>query len=250
VRAHSSFYTSVEVNASDPIRLSERIIYELADYVYILCVRCDSSGLPLGSTGKTTFVHAHVLDDCLHISHSTHYVKASIAHAHILETASKHTTHAAIAVLEEDTFSEFDYSGYVGSLPTAELLESLRGANWRILRLGYKPFFLIDNTVFTNILPFLPKSCGPECTCSKFHEQACMMYGRGCDMRSSDAYIIRRNALSDLRKAIETGNVIDVHAMQAISPQAFLVPQLNFQSGQSIQASRQLAETFKDICVS
>ena len=253
VRAHSYFYASDEGNSSSstdnaPSNLSHQIISELSDQVYILCLRCDSSRIPVGSEQKTTFVQAQRLDTCLQISHLSHYVKVSIAHAHILETVRTSTTHSAVAILEEDTRSEGEYTTYIDSLSTAELLESLRNKNWKILRLGYKPYFLIDNTRLSNMLS-LPKLCRPECKCSKFHENACIMRHRGCDMRSSDAYIIRRNVLSELGRAIETGHVIDVHAMRAVSQQAFLVPQLNFQSAQTIEGSRQLAKTFEDICV-
>jgi len=254
VRARSYFYSSDEAKSRsstdrDPNSLSERIISELSEQVYILCVHCNSSRIPVGSEKKTTFVQAQQLDACLQLSHLSHYVKVSIAHAHILETVRTSTTHSAVAVLEEDTISVGDYTTYTDSYPTAELLESLRNENWKILRLGYKPYFLVDNTRLSNMLS-LPKSCHPKCKCSKFHEHACTMYHRGCDMRSSDAYIIRRHALTELGRAIETGHVIDVHAMRAVSQQAFLVPQLNFQSAQTIEGSRKLAKIFEEICVS
>ena len=253
LRAHSYLYTRDEGNSSSsrdssPTSLCGRIISELSEHVYILCLRCDSSRIPVGSEKKTTFVQAQRLDTCLQLSHLSHYVKVSLAHAHILETVRTSTTHSAVAILEEDTRSEVEYTTYIDSLSTAELLESLRNKNWKILRLGYKPYFLVDNTRLSDMLS-LPKLCRPECKCSKFHDNACIMHRGGCDMRSSDAYIIRRNVLSELGRAIETGHVIDVHAMRAVSQQAFLVPQLNFQSAQTIEASRQLAKTFEDICV-
>ena len=238
---------SRRVAGSSTARASGQIISQLADHVYIPCLICKHSQPLVGQIQNVTYVDVKRLDECLQIERLSHYAKATVTHLHILETVSKFTTYGSVAILEEDTVNLYDSTKDVGPFPVTSLIDSLRKERWKILRLGYKPFFLRDNTKFRNMFPLF-KACPEQCKCFKFHDKACLMPHGGCDMRSSDAYIIKRSAISDLVQAISEGNVVDVHAMRSITPQSFLVPQLNFQNGQSIEDDKQLAERFHKLC--
>jgi len=120
---------------------------------------------------------------------------------------------------------------------------------WEVVRLGYKPYFFVDSTKFRSVLP-LPWSCPGNCKCTRFHSSACVMHKSGCDMRSSDAYILKRSSFqSTIEMVKSTGGIIDVEILRSISPQVFILPQLTFQESQSEWSQTQLAKAFEALCV-
>ena len=72
----------------------------------------------------------------------------------------------------------------------------------------------------------------------------------GCDMRSSDAYILMRSSFQSIIDMVKsTGGIIDVEILRSTSPQVFMLPQLTFQESQSERSQMRLATAFESLCV-
>jgi hypothetical protein len=63
---------------------------DLAEHVYILCVRCDEVEVPAVLMPKTTLISGRVFDVCDQADHYdlNHYKRASLSHAAAVSDAS------------------------------------------------------------------------------------------------------------------------------------------------------------------
>ena len=219
---------------------------DLADHIFIICLQCASIRLPDSLLSKTTFVQADRLDRCLRVDHLAHYVKVTLTHAHIIERALLMSPYSRVGIIEEDVLS-------LAQSPEIRtetgLTRSLKMQQWEVVRLGYKPYFFVDSKRYRSALR-LSWSCPSICKCTRFHRNACVMRLSGCDMRSSDAYILAPSSFqSTIDRVKSTGGIIDVHILQSISPQVFILPQLTFQESQPERLQMHLAAKFDNLCV-
>ena len=225
---------------------TSELFEQLADHIFIICLQCGSVSVPRSLLLKTTFVHADRIDRCLGVYQLAHYVKVTLTHTHIIERAHLANEYSTIGIIEEDALSIIQYPEF---RTQTGLSQSLKLQQWEVVRLGYKPYFFVDSTKFRSVLR-LPWSCPNKCKCTRVHNSACMMRRPGCDMRSSDAYILMRTSFqSTINMVKSTGGIIDVEILRSTSPQVFVLPQLTFQESQSERSQMRLATAFESLCV-
>jgi hypothetical protein len=66
------------------------------------------------------------------------------------------------------------------------------------------------------------------------------MRAAGCDMRSSDFYLVRNESMQRIIDGIYKGFTVDCEAMGDVGNQIYLTPQLSFQSNLDININKQL----------
>ena len=152
-------------------------------------------------------------------------MKVTFAHAFIIAKAYEFK-YSTIAVIEEDAiFLRRNFSSSV--LESFALLLSTR--DWGLIRLGFRPYFLQTNAVAP-----CPRKC--RCIIGRFGENLCELRFPGCDMRSSDAYIINMNHYVKLKGMLlnlrvpNANRIIDTVPMRSMQPQWILLPQASFQT--------------------
>ena len=67
------------------------------------------------------------------------------------------------------------------------------------------------------------------------------MRDKGCDMRSSDFYLVRKEAFEPIIESVYRGRTIDCEALSQVSNQIFVTPQLYFQSNLDLSLEKQLS---------
>ena len=164
-------------------------------------------------------------------------MKVTFTHAAII-TLSIEAGYKTIAVLEDDL--AFVDRG-LPSEATEKFARLLDDSNaWNIIRFGFRPYFLQHSGT-----SHCPSNC--RCVTSKtYGEHFCELRNPGCDMRSSDLYVLPshnfltfRARLLDLRLP-NTKRIVDVHPMRAYGNQWILLPQVSYQRTLDIPADYQV----------
>lgn len=229
-----------------------RRIAHLADHIYIICQHCRLS-IPPSWRGKTTFVRGKTLDKCIDVSHKDHWHRASYTHAHALVDALN-SHHDTVAIIEEDIHTRDVANGPAGLNVLYEHMNNLQETMekhpyWNILRVGYRPYMFEGKPdCYSKIEQ--QGVCPNVCRCERVNEFTCIMRHAGCDVRSSDFYLIRKPAMRKLIEGIQKDWTVDCQAMSAIDKQIFVIPQLSFQRSLDINIRKQLdhAEQFSAMC--
>jgi hypothetical protein len=229
-----------------------RRIAQLADHIYIICQHCRLN-IPPSWRGKTTFVHGKTLDKCIDVSYKDHWHRASYTHAHALVDALN-SYHDTVAIIEEDIHTRDVANGRAGLNVLYNHMNNLKETmekhpDWNILRVGYRPYMFEGKPdCYSKITQ--QGVCPDVCRCERVNAFTCIMNHAGCDVRSSDFYLIRKPAMHKLIEGIQKDMTVDCQAMSAIDKQIFVIPQLSFQRNLDINIRKQLdhAEQFSAMC--
>lgn len=224
----------------------------LADHIYIVCTKC-SLGIPPEWRGKTSFVHGFEIDACLKTEGVNHWLKASFTHAHALMDAKKRG-YGTVAMIEEDVITR-DLAGEEDGLKVlysnmARVKEAQKQVpEWQTIRLGYRTMF-IDRPWESASKIVGNEKCPKMCVCDRVNEFTCVMRSNGCDMRSSDFYLVRKESFESIIESIYRGHTIDCEALSQVKNQIFITPQLSFQRtlDLSLQKQIELSEKFAQAC--
>ena len=228
-------------------------IAALADHIYILCIEC-TTGIPQEWRAKASFVHGFKIDECLKTKGVNHWLKASFSHAHALMDAKKHG-YGVVAVVEEDSVTR---DVVRPGLTSAQTLWHNMGQiqkvmnqvpNWQTIRVGYRPMFVDRPWESTSKLGQGEK-CPLVCSCDKISDFACVMRRAGCDMRSSDFYLVKSTAMDTIIESVYQGKTVDCEAMSRVPNQVFITPQLSYQSHLDLPLEKQIkySQDFVDVC--
>lgn len=217
-------------------------IANLAEHVYILCTKC-SLMIPNAWQGKASFVHGHKIDECLQTQNADHWHKASFSHAHALMDALK-KGYGTVAIIEEDVLTRDLAEGNDGLQLLYKNMASLRQAmkqepQWQTVRAGYRTMF-IDRPWESRSKLGEGEACPRPCLCDRVNDFTCIMRAAGCDMRSSDFYLVRNESMQRIIDGIYKGFTVDCEAMGDVGNQIYLTPQLSFQSNLDININKQL----------
>lgn len=216
---------------------------DLADHIYILCMKC-SLNIPREWKGKSSFVHGLKIDKCLQTEGVNHWLKASFSHAHAMMDAIKQG-YQTIAIVEEDVITRDLADRNEGLRVLYENMAHMRDAmkrtpDWKTIRLGYRTMF-IDRPWESTSKIVGDEKCPSVCRCNRLNAFTCVMRDKGCDMRSSDFYLVRKEAFEPIIESVYRGRTIDCEALSQVSNQIFVTPQLSFQSNLDLSLEKQLS---------
>jgi len=221
-----------------PTYLSEMLLE--VDHVFVLGVEACYTSFPRTFIGRATCVIGRQLDTCAPTSFTQgaylHAMKVSFAHATVLYLARK-ARYKHIAVIEDDIIVRND----VFSESLVHNFHSLLVTNkWSVIRFGYRPYFLEQSS---------REHCPSKCRCQirqDISEQFCELSLAGCDLRSSDFYVISaryydslRSAILDLRQA-DSKRIVDTRPMRQLERQWLLLPQASIQTTLDIPVDYQI----------
>lgn len=198
------------------------------EHIFVLAKYDCSKKLPSNLDEKVTCIRGVELDRCAPQKYlrgsENHAMKVTYVHAFVMMMAHE-ARYSTIAVIEEDAiFLERNFS----SSFITDFTSLVHSNGWGLIRFGFRPFFLQMNGI-----RHCPRNC--RCSTSDYGDHFCRMRNPGCDMRSSDMYIIHQTVYlqfgSDLLNIRVTNRrrIVDTLPMNRISPQWLVLPQCSFQ---------------------
>ena len=212
----------------------------LVDHTFVLSTEGCKTSLPVELHKKSTCILGKRLDECapsvLLAGAYQHAMKVTFAHAFILQMAVR-ANYRHIVVIEDDlVFVERNFSSTVRK----DFSILIQSKSWSFIRFGYRPYFLQHSA---NI------PCPSQCRCSTSHEfgeHFCRLRAKGCDLRSSDLYVLRAPYFHLLRekllntKVSSSKRIVDTHPFKQFADQWLFVPQVSFQRTLDIPMDYQL----------
>ena len=210
------------------------------DHVFVLSFDSCETKLPQSFSGRATCVVGRKLDVCAPRAYIrglyTHAMKVSFMHAAVLHLA-QNSRYEHIAVLEDDVIIRHDA---LSANLVREFRALLKSNAWSIVRFGFRPYFLEESS---------REHCPLKCRCEiKKHvsEQFCELSRAGCDIRSSDFYVIREQYYEPLRLKIldrtqaNLKRIVDTRPMGQFEKQWLLLPQISIQTKLDIPVDYQI----------
>ena len=210
------------------------------DHVFVLSFDSCKTTLPQAFSGRATCVVGRKLDVCAPRAYIqgpyTHAMKVSFMHAAVLHLAQK-SRFEHIAVLEDDVIIRHDA---LSANLVREFRALLKSNAWSIVRFGFRPYFLEESS---------REHCPLKCRCEiKKHisEQFCELSRAGCDIRSSDFYVIRERHYEPMRLKIldltqaNSKRIVDTRPMRQFAKQWLLLPQVSTQTKLDIPVDYQI----------
>jgi hypothetical protein len=219
----------------------------LAEQVYVLCVRCDEFVAPNSLASKTVLIDGRVFDECDQADKYglDHYKRASLSHAAAVADAMN-KKYKAVAVVEEDSTTPRN-AGQVFDAPLSDvdafaLKKALAAEDWSFARLGWRQYTL-------EIAP--TSQCPPQCSCLMRGEKLCFVAGSGCDLRSSDSYIISHRYFRWMLDQLIQGGTVDYDVLPRAPGTLLALPILSAQKTLDIPVEHQAAvsELFMNRCL-
>jgi len=221
-----------------PDQLSQ-MLHEV-DHIFVLSFDLCETKLPRSFAGRATCVVGRKLDVCAPHAYIrgpySHAMKVSFMHATVLHLAHK-SRYEHIAVVEDDFVIRNDA---LSANLVREFHTLLNSNAWSIIRFGFRPYFLEESS---------REHCPLKCRCTiKRHvsEQFCELSRAGCDIRSSDFYVIREQYYEPLRLKIldrtqsNSKRIVDMRPMRQFSKQWLLLPQISIQTKLDIPVDYQI----------
>ena len=217
----------------------------LAEQVYVLCVRCDTFVVPDLLGGKTILVDGRVFDECDQADKYglDHYKRASLSHAAAVADAVN-KKFKSVAVVEEDSVTPMK-AGFGAPLSATDafaLKKALAADDWSFARLGWRQYTL-------EIAP--QSACPPQCSCAMRGEKLCFVAGSGCDLRSSDSYIISHRYFRWTLDQLIQGGTIDYDVLPRAPGTLLALPIFSAQKTLDTPVEHQAAvsELFMNRCL-
>ena len=239
-KGFTSLLTSDEDNSSMPIPSPILDSLVQVDHTFVLSFDSCQLRLPLSFSGKATCVIGLSLDHCTPKvfvrGPYTHAMKVSFTHAAILQLAHD-AGYKHVAIIEDDVFVRRD--GFSRNM-AHDFGILLRSGSWSLIRFGFRPYFLEESS-----REHCPSKC--RCTIQKHvGEEFCELTSSGCDIRSSDFYVIHAgfylsllSRIIDLKQA-NSKRIIDTRPMRHIAQQWLVIPQVSMQTQLDIPMDFQL----------
>ena len=213
------------------------------EHVFLICLHQCRTALPIAILNRSTHVLGSRVDACapapMISGKYVHALKVTFTHAIVMQRASE-MGYRHIAVIEDDVlFLQQDFHiemrrGF------KRLLNSQR---WNLLRFGYRPYFLQEHGA---------RPCPASCRCSMcdmYGEHFCHLKSTGCDLRSSDFYVIHSRSFKVFQSMLldmtlpDTKRIVDVYPMRMLSGQWLIIPQLSFQENLDIPLDYQVGSS-------
>lgn len=218
----------------------------LAEQVYVLCVRCDAFVVPEALAGKTLLVDGRVFDECDQADKYglDHYKRASLSHAAAVADAVN-KKFKSVAVVEEDSVTPMKGAGFDAPLSATDafaLKKALAADDWSFARLGWRQY----------TLEIAPQSeCPTQCSCAMRGEKLCFVAGSGCDLRSSDSYIISHRYFRWTLDQLIQGGTIDYDVLPRAPGTLLALPIFSAQKTLDTPVEHQAAvsELFMNRCL-
>ena len=289
MRCDVAFVGAMVVGSNDtPIN---RVI-AATDHVYVLttqnCASVNSTiRVPAEFEGKATCVSGKVLDRCTAraagVWYDSHYTRVSMSHGMIVKHA-KENGFEHITVMEEDavvnadvtiqdeteadllTLIAGDFGGESASLGRVKLSsDAVSAVPWKLVRPSVRPHLfekfeirksstggLVEVTTGTHDDLVCPAQC--HCVNTRIGGQLCRLNAGGCDLRSSDMYLLHNTAYDEMIATLFTGTddtIIDHYALQNIDSAWLLHPSITTQSKLDIDVAVQhrVQDLFEEKCV-
>jgi len=264
------------------------------DQVYILTTQnCASENttirVPTEFEGKATCVSGKVLDRCTAASvgvwYESHYTRVSMSHGMIVKHA-KENGFEHITVMEEDTVVNADvvirpeteadlltliageFEGESASLGRVKLGSDVGSggtAAWKLIRPSVRPHLfekfelkksltggMVEVTTGTHDGLVCPTQC--HCVNTRVEGQLCRLNAGGCDLRSSDMYLLHNTAYDELITELFTGTddtIIDHYVLQNVDSAWLVHPSVTTQAKLDIDRAVQhrVQDLFEEKCV-
>lgn len=264
------------------------------DQVYILTTQnCASENttirVPTEFEGKATCVSGKVLDRCTAASvgvwYESHYTRVSMSHGMIVKHA-KENGFEHITVMEEDTVVNADvvirpeteadlltliageFEGESASLGRVKLGSDVGSggtAAWKLIRPSVRPHLfekfelkksltggMVEVTTGTHDDLVCPTQC--HCVNARVEGQLCRLNAGGCDLRSSDMYLLHNTAYDELITELFTGTddtIIDHYVLQNVDSAWLVHPSVTTQAKLDIDRAVQhrVQDLFEEKCV-
>ena len=237
VRSCPTFTSPMRNNTSTATRPVPKLISHMlsfVDHIYIISLHSCSLALPESLFSRTTCVHGKVLDSCAPREYlqgrqrGSHALKVTFTHAVTMQLAMN-AGYSNVAIIEDDLEFISGRTEKFSKLVVSQFAALLHSKSWAIIRFGFRPYFL--QTAGS-------KPCPKNCRCrisSKYGFHLCELRQHGCDMRSSDFYIIDANYIPIFQHAMldrtrsNEDRIVDAYPMRSIRKQWFFIPQVSFQ---------------------
>ncbi len=163
-------------------------------------------------------------------------MKVSFTHAAVLYLATK-ANYRRVAVIEDDVAVR---RGVFSEHLVPDFSNVLDSSTWSVIRFGFRPYFLEK----TSREPY-----PTECRCyikRSMAREFCKLSKPGCDMRSSDFYVIHKKSYApllskilDLKQA-NSKRIIDTVPMRSLANQWLILPQASIQTKLDIPIDYQM----------
>jgi hypothetical protein len=196
---------------------------------------------------KTVLIDGRVFDECDQADKYglDHYKRASLSHAAAVADAMN-KKYKSVAVVEEDSTTPRN-GGEVFDAPLSDvdafaLKKALAAEDWSFARLGWRQYTL-------EIAP--TSQCPPQCSCLMRGEKLCFVAGSGCDLRSSDSYIISHRYFRWMLDQLIQGGTVDYDVLPRAPGTLLALPILSAQKTLDIPVEHQAAvsELFMNRCL-
>ncbi len=238
----SHFARPVEINETGTSRLPATVLEMLLeiDHVYVLTFDVCTTNFPRSFSRHATCLFGKRIDSCVPkpfiAGMHAHGMKVSFMHAVAIELARR-ADHRHIAIIEDDALFRPRAFSSDSVLGFRRLLHS---DSWSLIRFGFRPFFLEETS---------RDHCPNKCVCridAGFVDDFCQLFHAGCDIRSSDFYIIRREYFVTLQSSIlnvgwlNFDRIVDTRPMRQLKNQWLAIPQVSLQSKLDLPVDYQL----------
>jgi hypothetical protein len=216
----------------------------LADQVYVICVDCAGLLIPEPIAHKTLLVDGKIYDACDQADNIglDHYKRASLSHgAAIADALIKQF--GKVAIVEDDSTSP-DGEHAVTLAPTdlEGFAQAMKQNDWSFFRMGWRQFTLeMDPTL----------ECPQECKCDVRTSKLCFVSNGGCDLRSSDSYIISERYYRWTLDKLINGGTVDYDVLPRAPGVLLTLPILSTQKRLDINIEHQAAvsQLFMERCL-
>ena len=240
LHACQNILTSVNISESSRVPITISKLLAEVEHTFVISLLGCLTTFPPGFAGRASCVLGRKVDQCAPSKFIRgpfkHGMRVTFTHAVIVQLSIE-AGFQNIAILEDDLSFLPQTKGYLSASDLRRLLDS---SSWSFVRFGYRPYFLqTDGT----------SRCPSACRCrltAEFGENLCKLRGSGCDMRSSDFYILSSASFFEFQshmlnlKLSNSKRVVDVYPMRAFSEQWIVLPQVSFQGKLDIPSDYQL----------
>lgn len=242
LRTCAGFVGSFERQREGSSTISHEIVEILAliDHIFVISLEGCDIKLPLQLRSRSSCIKGRVLDGCVPEKYIrgkyNHAMKVTFSHAMILHM-SRVAGYKHIAVLEDDI-------SFVRRFLSPRIFDDfsrlLQSDSWNLIRLGFRPYFLQENGA---------QPCPDRCRCkldTNFGDHLCEMRQSGCDIRSSDFFILHSGQFHGLEAHLvdidleNSRRIIDVHPLRSIGNQWLFLPHISYQKSLDIPVDYQL----------
>ena len=236
-----SFSNHARVGYSESIPATLASMLMFVDHTFVLSIKGCGSHIPPSLERRATCIIGSELDRCTPASFVQgkfgHAMKVTFTHA-VVMLLSRRAGYKHVAVIEDDiTFVDRKLSRE----SVNDFVHLLQTDFWSFIRFGYRPYFLQDGGG--------AKHCPMKCRCemnASMGDHLCKLRTSGCDLRSSDFYIVHSRHFADFTarmldlSAQNSKRIVDLHPMRAFSDQWLFLPQVSYQATLDIPADYQL----------